>query len=107
MKTDVDIERESADIIADVLGLDRGQIEVRAQAGEVLLNGQVERLAEKWLAEYLARSVYGVRATVNRIVVGQSAADAATHSLRRSPQSLAVGTARASVGAPIGIYPKP
>ena len=93
MKTDVDIERESADIIADVLGLDRGQIVVQVQAGEVLLSGHVERPAEKWLAEYLARSVYGVRATLNRIVVGQSVADVAMHRPRRSPQLPAAATA--------------
>jgi hypothetical protein len=75
MKTDADLDRESVDMIADMLGRDHGQIDILAQAGVVLLSGHVERLTEKWLAEYLTRSIYGVRATINHIVVGGLAAN--------------------------------
>ena len=69
MKTDIDLQREIVERIVDVLGRDVIGIGVMVQDNAVVLRGYACSLSAKWLAEYIALSIYGVRTIRNWIEI--------------------------------------
>jgi osmotically-inducible protein OsmY len=69
VKTDIDLQREIVESIVDVLGRDIVQIGVVVQDNVVVLSGYAYSLTAKWLAEYIALSIYGVRTITNWIEI--------------------------------------
>jgi osmotically-inducible protein OsmY len=71
VKTDIDLQCEIVESIVDVLGRDVVRIGVVVQDNVLVITGYASSLTAKWLAEYIALSIYGVRAIVNWIEIWQ------------------------------------
>jgi osmotically-inducible protein OsmY len=69
VKTDIDLQREILESIIEVVGRDVVRIGVVAQDNVVVLSGFASSLTAKWLAEYIALSIYGVRTITNWIEI--------------------------------------
>lgn len=63
------IEEDINERLTDHPNIDASDIEVVVQNGEVTLRGEVNRREEKWLAEDIAESVFGVKDINNQIRV--------------------------------------
>ena len=74
MNTDADLQCEIVESIVNALGRDVAQVGIVVKDGVATLNGYVCSLTEKWLAEYIVLSVYGVRSIANWIEIWQPSA---------------------------------
>lgn len=68
-RRDVDIYREVANRLEDVIALDTERLSIRVAQGRVNLLGSVDSYDQKQLAEEAVRSVHGVAGVENQLQV--------------------------------------
>lgn len=78
MKTDTDLQQEVAEEIGRMLGHMVGSMGVLVAEGTITLTGHASHLAEKWLSEYVARTVAGVWSVTNLMEIWQAPVSTAT-----------------------------
>src|SRR6185295_3647092 len=78
MKTDTDLQQEVAEEIGRMLGHMVGSMGVLVVEGTITLTGHASHLVEKWLSEYVARTVAGVWSVTNLMEIWQAPASTAT-----------------------------